>query len=148
LFLSAGTHAPATECISRQIWLTDRRSFQQRHFDIWTVLSASVPTVEVLKIAMISFVAVVVSLAGWGIWKDVLRTQRRKQALRIAARKLPRSEQIDWFNRVGRYKEPGAIPRTLDLQHMTPEEVSRFINRTGEFADGSDVDGLDTSGLN
>jgi hypothetical protein len=76
-----------------------------------------------------------VLLLGWGIWKDVRRAQRRKEAVRTAASSLPRSEQIDWFNRAGRYKEPGAIPRNLALDQMTTDELARLIERTGEFSD-------------
>ena len=88
-----------------------------------------------LETAIIGFSVVVVPLLGWGIWKDVRRSQRRKQAVGIAASNLPRCEQVDWFNRTGRYKAPGAIPRNLALEYMTPDEIARFINRVGEFAD-------------
>lgn len=88
-----------------------------------------------LNAVLICIGAAVVLLIAWGIWKDVRRAQRRKHAVCAAASSLPRSEQVDWFNRSGRYQQPGAIPRNLDLAYMTQDEISRLIARTGEFAD-------------
>jgi hypothetical protein len=68
------------------------------------------------------------------MWKEVVRSQRRQRAIGIAAGKLPRSEQVDWFNRAGRYKDVGAIPRTLSPDQMTPDEFHRYTTGTGEFA--------------
>jgi hypothetical protein len=89
----------------------------------------------VIETAFISFGSLAVLLVARGIWKDVRRSQRRRQGVSVAASSLPRGEQVEWFNRTGRYKAPGAIPRNLGLEYMTRDEIARFINRVGEFAD-------------
>jgi hypothetical protein len=68
-------------------------------------------------------------------WKEILRSRRRREAIADAARQLPRSEQIDWFNRTGRYKDAGAIPRTFAPHAMTADEYRRYSSRSGEFAE-------------
>lgn len=88
-----------------------------------------------LETCLIILTSFAVLQVGRGIWKDVLRSRRRQEAIGLAASRLSRSEQIDWFNRIGRYKEVGAIPRTLAPEAMTPDEYDRYSNRTGEFAD-------------
>jgi hypothetical protein len=88
----------------------------------------------VLKFIIISFALLLVLQVVRGIWKDVLQVQQRKRAIALAAGKLPRSEQVDWFNRTGRYKDVGAVPRTLAPKHMTSDEYHRYSSGIGEFA--------------
>ncbi len=80
---------------------------------------------------LLSAIAIIALVWTW------IRAQmrRRYRAISQAVTRLPKSEQLQWANREGRYANPAAVPRNLPVKDMTHAERYRYDNREGEFAD-------------
>src|SRR6266849_537475 len=84
---------------------------------------------------LIALLAVVVVVFAWIVLEAKVRFRRRSRAISQAVTGLPKSEQLEWANRDGRYANPAAVPRNLPVKHMTHSERYRYDNREGEFTD-------------